>query len=356
MSETTRDGRELEAWIEFPDPPHQIRLGRARGRLLAGYVGAGLLLLAALGLLVASFSFDRGGRNLVLDTALALGLGEPLPQTRVTIGGCDAAGADRWTCTATVIGPGRRTTVLTIETTTRFDLRPLGAGTVLGATAIYWPPGTLLPRWRNFALPTAIALGLMILAGLVLARTAPDRRLLRAGQGQIRVVDLLTWKGRCWFAFPDHRGRTRFQRADARIVPLVLDGLRTQGAALVTGRSAVLLGARLEPIELPAETRAELVATAELLRNGGPARLPIPPQPDDAPTTMRRIERIENRVAAEPDKDELSELYDAAWRLGWDSDDESVTDRTLHARNTIAKLLGPRRTLAALRDCRERYV
>jgi hypothetical protein len=245
--------------------------------------------------------------------------------------------------------------VLTVETTTRFDLRPQGAGTVLGAIGIYWPSGVLAARWWNISMLVLIAVGLMALAVLGFAWVAPERRLMRARQGRLRVVDLLTWKGRPWFAFHDHRGRTRFQRADTQTVPLVLDGLRTQGAALVTGRSAVLLDTELQPMDLPDEVRAGLVGKAAQLQREGQPRRQLPVQPGDPPTLMRRIERVENRVAAEPGKAELAQLYDAAWRLTWDSDDAGVSERSLHARNTIAKLLGPRRAHAALRDCRRRY-
>lgn len=362
MSETvpgrgSPDG-ELEAWIGFPDPPHRIRTGRSQLRLTAGRIAAALLLLTGLGILAAQFGFDRGGRGLLRDTALALGLGERLTPARVTIGGCDPAGgraAALWVCTVTVIDGDRRSTVLAVETESRFNLRPQGAGRILGATGIYWPPDVLAAHWWRLALLIAIALGLMVLAALVLAWLAPDRRLMRARQGRIRVVDLLTWRGRPWFAFPDRRGRLRFQQADARTMPLVLDELGTRGAALVTGRSAVLLGTEMQPLELPEEIRSGLVAKAAQLRRDGMKRMPLAPQPGDPPTLMRRIERIENRVAAEPGKPEFAQLYDEAWRVTWDSDDEGVSNRALHARNTIAKLLGPRRAHAALRDCRRRY-
>lgn len=355
------DGETLEARIGFPDPPHQIRTGRARTRLVAGHTIAALLFLAGIGLLAAYFGFDRAGQGLVLDTALAAGLGEPLPGARVAIGGCEYADTragsrlpGHWICTATVI-VDRRPTVLTLETTTRFDLRPLGAGTVLGRIGIYWPAGVLAARWWNVALLLVAAFGLMAMALAVLAWMAPDRRLLRARRGHIRVVDLLTWRGRPCFAFRDGKGRTRFQRADAETVPLVLDGLRSRGAALVAGRSAVLLGPQLQPLELPEEERAALLDKAAELQRQGQRRVPLPAQPGDPPTLMRRIERIENQVAAEPGKAELARLYEDAWRLAWDSDDEGVSNQTLHVRNTIAKVLGARRAYAALQECRRRY-
>lgn len=361
MSEAAPDGETLEAWIGFPDPPHRIRAGRSRTRLMAGYIAAALLFLIGLGLLIAYFGFDRAGRGLLVDTALAAGLGSPLPGARVNIGGCEYAGTragsrlpGQWTCTATVI-VDRQPTVLTLDTVSRFDLRPSGAGTILGRIGIYWPAGVLAARWWNVAILLVIGFGLMAIALAALCWAAPDRRLMRARKGRIRVVDLLTWRGRPWFAFPDDRGRTRFQRADSDTVPLVLDGLRTRGAALVSGRSAVLLDAQLQPLELPEEERAPILEKAAILQREGQRRVPLQPQPGDPPTLMRRIERVENQVAAEPAKAELARLYDEAWRLTWDSDHDGVSNRALHARNTIAKVLGPRRAHGALQECRRRY-
>lgn len=359
MSEAGPDGESLEAWIGFPDPPHRIRTGRARTRLIASTIAAALLFLGGLGLLASYFAFDHAGRGLLLDTALAAGLGAPLPGARVSIGSCEYADTraggrapGHWTCTATVI-VDRQPRVLTLESTTRFDLRPLGAGTVLGQTGLYWPSGMLAARWWNVAKLVATGFALMAMALVLLAWLGPDRRLMRARQGRIRVVDLLTWRGRPWFAFPDDRGRTRFRRADAETAPLVLDGLRTRGVALVTGRSAVLLSARLHPLELPEEERAVILGGAALLE--GRKRMPLPARPGDPPTLMRRIERLENEVAAEPGKAELARLYEEAWRLTWDSDDEGVSERALHVRNTIAKVIGPRQAHAALEECRQRH-
>ena len=361
MSAAAPDGETPEARIGFPDPPHRIRLGHARTRLFAGTLVAALLILGGLGLLLGYFGLDRAGRGLLLDTALAAGLGSPLPGARVSIGGCDYADTraggrapGHWICTATVT-VDRQPRVLTLESTTRYDLRPLGAGTLLGQTALYWPAGMLAARWRNVAILVATGLALLAMGTILLAWLAPDRRLMRAGKGRVHPVDLLTWRGRPWFAFPDRRGRTRVQRADARTAPLLLDGLWTRGAALVTGRSAVLLDAELQPLQLPGEARAAILAEAARLRQQGQARRPLPPRPDDPPTLMRRIERLENRVAAEPGRKALADLYEEAWRLTWDSDDAKVTLRALHARNTIAKLLGPRRAHAGLLACRRRY-
>jgi len=345
----------------FPDPPHRIRDSRPWRVVIIGYVAVGILLLAGLGVLVAFFGFGDG-RSLIVDSALALGLGAALPGAVINLDGCayDAMRAGsrlpgHWTCIATIEADGARGTSILQTISPIEKLRHEGAGRVLGQLGIIWPVGTLAARWWNVAILLMIGLGLIGFALIGIFRTAAVRQLSRARSGSIRPVDLLTWQGRPCFAFVDDDGRRRFQQALWARAPLIVDGTRTQGMAIVSSASAVLLGWDLLPLELEESPRAELLARVTEWQRHGQIRARLPTAPDDPPTLSGRLARIEAGLAAGPDAGTLGRLYGSAWRLVWDSDDQAVSDAALRARDRIVQRLGPAASFAALEECRRRY-
>lgn len=361
MQEAQADTK-LIAWIGFPEPPHRITDSRPRALLIVGYLGIGLLFAIGAGILVGYFGFHHVGRALVVDSVLAVGLGTPLPDARVTAGPCDYDGSragskvpGHWSCPVTVVAAGTQHAFSLQVTWGADDLRPGGAGRILGATGVYWPLSVMASRWWNILLLVLIGFGLMAFAVVCFRWSRAAMRLARARQGRVRTVELLTWRGRPWFAYLDERGTRRFQRASADAAPLILDGVRTTGAALVSGGSAVLLDGNLRPVELAAARRGELLDRVAQVQRQCQIRSLLPPEPGDAPTLAGRIQRIELALTGKPGAAELRRLYAEAWRLIWDSNDPDVANRALDARDVIALRLGPEATFAALRACRQRY-
>jgi len=361
MKETQADAK-LIAWVGFPDPPHRISGSRSWPLVIVGHAAMGVLFVVGIGILVAYFGFGQVGRGLIVDSALAAGLGTPLPDAQVTVGACeyDATRAGsrlpgHWSCPATVVAAGERIELSIEMISGADDLQLGGAGRVFGQTGIYWPLGILAARWWNVSLLVLIGGGLVGIATMALYWSSQVRSLSRARHGSVRSVELLTWKGRPWFAFLDERGTRRFQRTARDTVPLILDGVRTTGAALIFGRTAVLLDGNLRPIELDDGRRGEILARVGQVQRQCQIRPVLPPEPGDPATLAGRIERIEQALAGKPDAADLRRLYDQAWRLIWDSNDADVANRALDARDVIARRLGPSAAFATLRDCRRRY-
>lgn len=352
----------LIAWLDFPAPPHQLAGGLSAVRTAAGYFALAVLFIVGAGVLIGFFGFSASGRGLLVDSALAAGLGRPLPQARVKFGECSYSGSragsrfpGQWRCPATVVDGSERTAV-PVETVGRQeDLHALGAGRVFGATGIYWPLGTLAARWWNALFVVAIGGGVLWLAFWLRGMAGEAGRLRRLRGGTVRSADLLTCRGRPWFAFVDDAGERRFAQADTPTNALVLDGVQTTTAALVLGREAVLLHGNLHPLLLNEQRRAGIMERAAQVQHQCRIRRALPPQPGDAPTMAGRIGHIEARLAAKPAAPELQSLYDAAWRLVWDSDDAGIAQRALVARDAIAERLGPAATDAQLQACRSRY-
>jgi hypothetical protein len=330
--------------------------------VIVGHVAMGLLFMAGVGILVAYFGFGQVGRALLVDSALAVGLGTPLPDAQVTVGACDydatRAGSrlpGHWSCPTIVVAAGERMELSIEMISGAEDLRPRGAGRVFGETGVYWPLGTLAARWWNVSVLVLIGGGLIGIATMAFYWSSRVRSLSRARHGSVRTVELLTWKGRPWFAFLDDRGTRRFQRTASETVPLILDGVRTTGVALISGRTAVLLDANLRPMELEGSRLGEILTRVGQVQRQCQIRSSLPPEPGDPPTLTGRIERIEQALAGRPGAPDLRRLYDQAWRLIWDSNDADVANRALDARDAIAQRLGPSMTFATLRDSRRRY-
>ncbi|PWR23266.1 hypothetical protein [Zavarzinia compransoris] len=346
--------QKLLAWIGFPAPPYRLR-GASPLRRAAGYLAAGVLASAGAALLVAYFFFTPAGRGLLIDSALALGLGQPVPGAVVSLDPCsyDASPAGsktpgEWECPVTIEIEGR-THRYALETVSEpSNPQPRGAGLLFGRPGVYWSFGLLAARWFNALLLVVIGGGLIGLGLTFLGLAGASRRDRRLARGQVRSADLLTWQGRPWFAFIDDAGNRRFQHADHALSPLVLDGVRTTGAALVRGRHAVLLDRSLAPLALGRAPSAALLERITAVQEKARYRHRLPPQPGEPADLKARIEAVENALGEAPDPEALHRLYDAAWRLVWDSDDAEVATRALKARDAIALKLGPAAAFAAL--------
>jgi hypothetical protein len=354
-----RDAK-LLAWIGFPPPPHRIRHGRPLWLVRGMQVTLIPLLFAiGLGILVAYFALDGAGRTLFLDSAYALGLGRAAPDASVAAGPCayDSARAGskmpgEWYCPVAVRLGGRETAHDIALAWNPDALAPRGAGTVFGAVAVDWPMGILVNRWVNL-LPLLLFAALTLFGAITaLSASRGSLTLATIGQGQVRTVDLLTWQGKPHFAFLDDAGGRVLRQADLPTNALILDGVRSMGAALVHGDQAVLLDAQLGPIELDADTQLGLLARVAQVQRQCQVRHALPPQPGDPATEQERIARIEAALKGTPD---YAALYDETWRLVWDASVQDVADRALLARDVIALKLGPEKTADALDACRRRY-
>ncbi|MEJ0018486.1 MAG: hypothetical protein WDN25_18380 [Acetobacteraceae bacterium] len=361
MTEVRADTR-LSAGLGLPPPPYRLRHARSRAWFVAGCLAVAGLAAAGIGVLVAYYGFTTTGRGLIVDSALAAGFGTTLPDAQVVPGECAYEGSragsrmpGQWRCVVHVTAAGEQvdlpiTTVGWIE-----NLQALGAGRIWGVTGVRWSFGTLAARWWNDAPLLLIGFGLIAIAAMASGWMRDAWRLLHITRGVVADVDLLTWQGRPWFAFVDAGGVRRFERSAQAMTPLILDGVRTVGAALVHGRAALLLGANLSPLMFEEARRMEIQARVTQVQRQGQVRALLPPQQGDPGTLAGRIERIEQRLAGRPKAGELGRLYDQAWRLVWDSNDAAIADRALAARDAIARRLGPAATFAALEACRRRY-
>jgi len=348
--------------LGFPDPPHRIWQSRPRAALLVGYLAVGFLFLIGAGLLLGYFGLDRTGRTILVDTALALGLGRSLPEAEVRLGECVYKGTRAgsrlpgfWRCPVTV-STGAERIDLTVEQSSKLEgTSPRGAGRIVGQVGVYWPPGVLLARWWSTAILLMTGFGLIGLSVMFLRWSSGAWRLARVRRGKACVVDLLTCEGRPGFAFLDAAGRRRFDRAQRNTKPLILDSLMTSGVALVSGRTAVLLDLGLLPLELDGPPRADVLARIAAVQHRSRIRPLLAPQPGDPPSLQGRIDRIERGLSDRPDAAGLGRLYDEAWRLIWDGNDADIARRAIAAREEIARRLGPAATLEALLACRRRY-
>ncbi len=359
---TTRPDDKLLAAIGMPAPPHRLAGSIPLGRRIAGHVAAWLLHLTGAAILVMYVGFHEPGRALIVDTALALGLGRPIPEARVVPGRCEAYhasgryGSGGWFCSMTVIDGASRTE-LKIDTRSRPDLTALdGAGRVLGATGIYWHSSVLLQRWWSdlmlFLFSFALLLGPLTMRGAM----RQSARLARLARGHLHTVELLTWSGSKSFAFVDDAGRRRFGQANFPAGALLLDGVATTGVALIADRDAVLLDQHLAPLQLDPAQHAAILARVLEVRTNGLHRAALRPVPGDAATLTGRIEAIEAELARSPAAASLPALYDACWRLTWDSIDAAISLRALQARDVVATRMGPAAADAALRATRERAI
>lgn len=349
----------LIAWLAFPGQPYRFLGIASTWRRGVGYVAVTLLLVAGAALPLAYFGGTTIGRGLLVDTALMLGMGRPLPAARITAGACrnNAARAGsrvpgQWECAFVIDDAGRRTERV-VATIARRDLEPRGAGEVFGGTGVYWAAGVMFARWWNDSILLLVGGGLIGLAAMFLRWARGDRALLALRHGKVVSADLVTWQGRPEFAFIDDGGIRRFARATAACFPLVLDGVRTTGAALMRGSKAVLLDARLGPLDLDPAQRAAILEKAAAVQRQCQVRPALPPRAHDPPTLAGRIERVEQAVAAGAPAEELAGLYDDAWRLVWDSNDADVAERALAARDAIALRMGPAAAHCALLRARE---
>lgn len=354
--------------LGFPEPPHRLVGALSGVRLAAGMVAVSILLLAGVGILVAYFGFTASGRALLVDTALAAGLGSAVPGARVTLGECEYSGSragskvpGQWRCNVVVEHAGERVEAPFETVSRQEDVQPPGAGRVFGRLGLYWPLGMMAARWWNATFLLIIGFGLIGICTAMRGFAADALRASRLRDGRVRSVDLLTWQGRPTFSFVDDEGQRRFGRAERAGLPLILDGVCTTGAALVQGRSALLLDAGLHPLELASAQRAAILERATQVRRQALVRSALPAQPGDAPTLPGRIERIEQAFAALPRgagdarSETLARLHDDAWRLVWDSDDPDVATRALALRDRIAERLGPEGAWAALQQSRTRH-
>lgn len=356
---SVRDAK-LLTWIGFPQPPHRIRHSRptwlVRSML---FTLPALLFIIGFGILGAYFLGERAGRDLIVDSALFLGLGTEMPEATVEMKTCgylsSRAGSKlsgHWICPLDIVVYGVRTDGAVVLAWREDALAPRGAGTLFGATGVYWPLDVMVNRWADL-LPLLLFAAFPITGAIAALLWSPQTlNLAAARNGQVRAVDLLTWEGRPHFAFSDDDGRRRYQRAGAVMAPLILDGVRSMGAALVSGRRAVLLDSGLGPIEIDAATRTAILARVAEVQRECQIRSALPPRPGDPATEQDRIARIE---AALKDRPDYAKLYDETWRLVWDAGVQDVADRALRARDIIAQKLGPARTADALEACRRRY-
>ena len=349
----------LIAWLGIPDPPHRFLPARSRARLVLGYSAVALLIAIGLALPIAYFGTMPIGQGLLVDTALAVGVGTPLPAARIEPGACrnNAARAGskvpgQWECPFT-IDLGHRRAERVVATISRYELVPRGAGQVLGAVGVYWSPGILLARWWNDSLSLLMAGGLIAIALLTLRSSRPRQDLALARDARVRTVDLLTWQDRPAFAFIDDEGLRRFGQASSPLFPLILDGVRTTGVALVKGRDALLLDSSLRPLDLDTTKRGDILERAAQVQRQCQVRPLLPRQDDDPPTLSGRIDRLEREMKDRSPSAPLDRLYDDAWRLVWDSNDLDIANRALAARDAIAIRLGPAAAHAALLRARE---
>ncbi len=347
----------LLASIGFPPPPHRLAGQVSFGRRLAGYFAVGLLMVAGAAILVMYFGVAREGRGLAVDTALALGLGRPIVGARVIPGECEPYrtsgkyGTSGFFCAITVLDGAARTELL-IDTVSRPDLAAHdGAGRVLGATGIYWHAGVMLARWWSILLLMMIAVGLLVGPLTMMGAIRRPGRLARLARGHVHTVELLTWSGHKWFVFVDDHGRRRLGHGVFPGPPALLDGVATTGIALIAGRDAVLLEENLNPLLLDPALRTRILTRIAEVRANGLRRASLRPVPGDPPTLAGRLEAIEAALADGPD---LPMLYDACWRLVWDSTDAEVSRRALVARNAVVRRMGPKAADAVLLATRER--
>lgn len=356
MAEQQPDTK-LIAWLGMPEPPHRLCGGLSPARRALGWVAAVLLIAGGVALPVAYFGGTAIGRGLLVDTALALGMGTALPDARVVPGECRNNAArpgsrvpGQWECPFTIEARDLSAERV-VATISRYELEPHGAGRVLGAVGVLWSPGIMLARWWNDVLMLVMPAALLWLGFAAIGWSRDGRGIAIARDARVRSVDLLTWQGRPHFAFIDDAGSRQFDRAAAPMFPLVLDGVRTTGAALVTGRHAILLDERLRPLDLEDARRLAILERVRQVQRQCQVRPALPPQTGDPPTLAARIERIEREMrGASP---AWERLYDEAWRLVWDSDDAAVADRALAARDAIAQRLGPHAAHAALLRARD---
>jgi len=352
------DGPEAAGTIAFPGPPHRIRGALPHTRLAWATLLVALVGSVLVAVPVAYLAATTDGRTLARDTLLASGVGDVDPAATVVVGPCSTRGLGQGgryripssACPGVVVVGGERHAFgveLLFATTLP---APIAAGRALGGPAVLWPAVVLLDRWLLILVPTAL-MGFALALVVVQVRSGWRRAALR--QGRIQVVDLLTWSGRPWFAYVDGRGRRRQRRASSTVAPLILDGLRGRGAALVAGDRSELIDGSFGPLDLEPGRRDALNDVVRDLQLLGRVRGQLPPLPDEAGTPLERADRLE--VALRARGADHERLFELAWRLVWDADDVSVAERALRARDHIARRLGPAAADRAWADCRSKY-
>ena len=236
--------REKLPWPSGPFPaPRRLRLLLAAAWILSVVMGGVAIGLGAL------FVHLPSGRQLLVDTALTLRLGEPIPGARIErAGSCShyrTTGRPAWSgyrCDFLVTGPGLRHRIETDLSEPVTASRIGEPGRVLGQVGAAWPAGLLARRWVQL-LPFPVTMAFVCVVAAAGARQARSltrvRRLLR--RGRLQGVDLLRRReiGRArqgprivWDFAYDHEGRRR-HAADELPQPLLLDAVVTRAAALV---------------------------------------------------------------------------------------------------------------------------
>jgi hypothetical protein len=360
MQESVRG--DVIAALSFPPPPYRLSGARLTlsQKIVAGFIVV-IFPTLLLVMMVGYFGFDRNGRALLVDTALALGLGDEL-SAEIRIGTCDRYASPTpgsrystsgWHCPI-VVAHGAEVTAFSIDVNDAADATTyLHAGRVFGAIGVRWPGRVMATRWtKDGLLILAIVLLALVTAGVALAVRSITKPRRVARRGSIRSVDLLAVMGSPSFSFVDEGGRRRFAHAPAGPVPLILDGVATVGAAIIAGRDAVLLREDLEPVVLPAAQRERVLASAAQVQQRAFVRAALPLRPGDQPTLAARIAAIEVTLRAGPPDAAFPALFQDAWRLVWDSTDTEVSRRAMLAREEIARRLGPVRTYDALERSR----
>ena len=222
--------------------PEHRPAGRVRTLLAATWMLVLVCGGAAAGL-ATLFAVTPSLRQLVVDTALALGAGTPVENAEVTGLRCQRqsyGGRLRMVetaCTLTLMQDGTRLRLELHGTgeITRDDIRGLRRlGSTLGAV---WSPEVMLGRWLN-VVPMLFVLALTAAIAILAARSLPRQhrhlRILR--EGALHEIDLLRHRAadRLWvdLAF-NHQGARRRLTRGVDGTTLVLDGMVTRGLALL---------------------------------------------------------------------------------------------------------------------------
>lgn len=335
--------------LGFPGPPHKLcdppKPSSVQVIAIAFLVALLAAFTIALGILF--FGYTQTGRALLIDSALALGLGEPLPDATVEGGRCDdyrvggytSFRATGWNCPLTVIDGSDRVR-LEIDVSDPADAgRHRGAGRVLGSIGLYWPADVLLIRWLKTYLIVGTMAFLVFICALAIALLLRVKRTFSrlAPRGTVRPVDLLRYTNPPCISFVDDRGRRRFHKSDYNGEALLLDGALLVSAALVWKNKAAVLLHDLYPLDLTDSERRRIldaVATHRQRREG--RRRVSPAILGGSASPAVRLDAIANALADNPRHGELSDLYREAWYIAWHSPDAETAHRAFLLRDAVA--------------------
>lgn len=325
--------------------PERRPSGRVRALLAATWILA-LVCGGTAASLVTLFVVTPSFRQLVVDTALALGAGTSIENAQVTGLRCERpsyGGRLRMVetaCTLTVMQDGAR---LRLELhgageIARDDIR--GLRSLGGTPGAVWSSGVMFGRWLN-VVPFLFVLALTAAISGHAARGLPRQhrhlRILR--DGVLHEIDLLRHRVadrlRVDLAF-DHQGERRRLTRGVDGTTLVLDGMVTRGLALVTpGGDAEPLLAGAAPLDMPEEDRAWLAAQVQAL-----TAVYRPP----APTLAALAGAMQAGAARD---------YVAGFSALWHATDAAGVAAAQALRDAAAAELDPERIDALLARCRE---